>query len=640
MAIISVIGFYTACTNLENSVEKEFEAVVASSTNEMDGWLQKKGIAAVHTANMLEALQGNPAQQLREVLGTAANDQEILDISFGSEDGRFLCYNDGDITTEVDPRTRDWYKAAKPLSSGEMLITEAYQDASSKKMVVTAAAPVKPGGSFIGAICADITLDTLQQKAASMKYHGEGESYVIEPGGNVLAADRQELVMHNISEADGLGQHFQDMLESKHGVFFSDINGTEKIIAYSTMPVSGWITCVSVDKSFVFESVNTMKIIYAMLTLAGILLTVAMCLKMSNKITTAVLNLKGHAEQLAQGNLHIDNLSVDSEDEIGHLAKSFNAMSDNLRKLITKMASTSEQVAASSQELTANANQSADSAVQVASTVGDVSQNMDKQIRDIDKAKSNVDAVFNDVNSMAAKAKTVSQASRDTADAAHEGSKLMDEAIQRMGDIEKSVIASAAMIKKLGENSQAIGQIVDAIYSIADQTNLLALNAAIEAARAGDAGRGFAVVAEEVRKLAAESQSSAEEIRNRIGTIQSDTQQTVDAMEKGTSEVVDGTRAIRQVGARFQEILDMVNDIQQQMTEIQTSVDTVSDGATAIVQAVDEIDSISRKTDESTKIIFSETEQQSASNEEIAAASQSLANLAMEMQDAIGKFRV
>ena len=430
------------------------------------------------------------------------------------------------------------------------------------------------------------------------------------------------------------------MLEKKQGVFFADINGTDKVIAYATMPVSGWITCVSVDEAFVFDAVNTMKLIYALLTLAGILLTVAMCLKMSAKITGAVLELKNHAEQLSKGNLHMDNVVIDSEDEIGHLAQSFNAMSDNLRKLITKMASTSEQVAASSEELTANASQSAESAVQVADTAGEVSKNMDIQLDDIDKAKKNVDSVFNDVSNMAAKAKTVTQASSDTAAAAQEGSRLMDEAIFRMGEIEKNVMASAAMVRKLGENSQAIGQIVEAISSISDQTNLLALNAAIEAARAGEAGRGFAVVAEEVRKLAAESQSSAEEIRNRIGSIQADTQQTVDAMEKGTSEVVDGTKAIRQVGAQFQGILDMVNDIQKQMAEIQSSVDTVSNGATEIVQAVDEIDSISRKTADNTKVISSETEQQSASNEEIAAASKSLADLAMEMQEAIGKFRV
>lgn len=640
MAIISIIGFYTAYTNLSSSVEEEFEAVVSSGAYEMDGWLQSKGTTAIHTASVMERLYGNPAWQLQEVLGAAANDREILDVIFGGEDRRCYGYNGGDLSAIIDPPTRVWYNGTKSLSSGELLVTEAYQDARTKKMVVTTASPVKPGGRFVGAVCVYVTLDTLQKQAAAMKYRGEGSSYVIEKNGNVLAADDAELIMHNISQDSVLGSRFEEMLANGHGVFFSNSNEGDKVVAYVTMPVSGWLACVSVDESFVFAAVNQMKLIYGILTVVGILMTVAMCLKMSKQIVTSVLELKEYAEQISTGNLRLEKLAIMSEDEIGHLAKSFNTMSDNIRRLISKMAGTAEQVAASSQELTASANQSADSSVQVAAAVGDVSQNMYAQLGDIDKAKEHVDVVFGDVRSMADKAKVVNQASQDTARAAQEGSHLMHQAVANMGVIEQSVMESAAMVKKLGENSQAIGEIVEAISSIADQTNLLALNAAIEAARAGDAGRGFAVVAEEVRKLASESQSSAEEIRERIGTIQADTQHTVAAMEKGTGEVAEGTKAIRQVGDKFQGILDMVNDIQAQMLDIQTSVDTVSNGATEIVQSVDGIDTITRKTAESTKVISGETQQQSASNEEIAAAAQALSNLAMEMQNAIGKFRL
>ena len=315
-------------------------------------------------------------------------------------------------------------------------------------------------------------------------------------------------------------------------------------------------------------------------------------------------------------------------------------MRNNLRQLITRMASTAEQVAASSEELTANANQSAESAIHVAETVNEVSGHMNDQLNAVNTSKSEVDAVFNDITIMADKSKSVSRASSDTAEAAKRGAKLMEEAVTSMGNIEKSVMTSAEMVKQLGENSQEIGTIVEAISAISDQTNLLALNAAIEAARAGEAGRGFAVVAEEVRKLAAESQTSAEQIKERIFSIQNNTQRTVEAMEKGTSEVVQGTKAIRDVGAQFQTILGMVDDIQVQMQDINNSVQTVSSGATNIVGAVDEIDSISAKTADNTRVISGETQQQSASNEEIAAASNSLAHLAMEMQEAIGKFIV
>src|SRR5574344_67563 len=148
-----------------------------------------------------------------------------------------------------------------------------------------------------------------------------------------------------------------------------------------------------------------------------------------------------------------------------------------------------------------------------------------------------------------------------------------------MEGIEKSVLNSAEVVQKLGENSKQIGQIVETISGIADQTNLLALNAAIEAARAGEAGRGFSVVAEEERK-------------ERIAVIQSDTEQAVAAMQSGTTEVQEGTTAIREVGEQFTDIMRMVNEIKSQMEEINASVKTVSDGTTNIVAAVDSSDEV------------------------------------------------
>jgi methyl-accepting chemotaxis protein len=353
-----------------------------------------------------------------------------------------------------------------------------------------------------------------------------------------------------------------------------------------------------------------------------------------------IADLEAHAEELAKGNLSLDDLPITSSDEIGTLTNAFNVMSGNIRKMISHMAKTAEQVAASSEELTANAQQSADAAVHVAETVGEVSMGMSQQLNDIDGAKKSVDTVYTDITSMADKARTVTTTSGQTAEAAQTGGKLMESAVGRMGNIEQSVMSSADAVRKLGENSQQIGQIVEAISSIAEQTNLLALNAAIEAARAGEHGRGFAVVAEEVRKLAAESQTSAEQIKERIASIQRDTTEAVASMEAGTEEVKSGTAAIREVGTQFSDILSMVNGIKSQMEEINASVQTVSNGAGQIVEAVDSIDTVSRSTAQNTQTISAATEEQSASNEEIAAASQALANLATDMQTAIGQFKL
>ena len=209
-----------------------------------------------------------------------------------------------------------------------------------------------------------------------------------------------------------------------------------------------------------------------------------------------------------------------------------------------------------------------------------------------------------------------------------------------MDGIEQSVMNSAEVVKKLGENSQAIGQIVDTISAISDRTNLLALNAAIEAARAGEHGRGFAVVAEEVRKFAGESQTSAEQIKERISTIQSDTEAAVVAMQRGTDEVKEGSAAIREVGEQFKTILSMVQGIEKKMTEIRGSAEVVANGTTNIVDAVDSIDEVSRTTSMHTQTISAAAEEQSASSEEIASASSSLATLAGDLQAATNKFKV
>ena len=216
----------------------------------------------------------------------------------------------------------------------------------------------------------------------------------------------------------------------------------------------------------------------------------------------------------------------------------------------------------------------------------------------------------------------------------------MTEAMGKLEQIERSVNESATVVHKLGESSQAIGEIVDTISAIAEQTNLLALNAAIEAARAGDYGKGFAVVAEEVRKLAADSQESTAKIKEYITAIQTDTENAVNSMQSGTQEVQRGTQAIKAVGTEFINIMDMVNEIKKQVDDSEASIKSVTAGADRIVEAVASINEVSRSTASEMQSISAATEEQSASSEEIASASHALAETATELQGATGKFTV
>ena len=640
LAIVSMVGYYTANSNLEESVEHELTMTIGEKGKDLNGWLMEKGASATYEANLMTAYNGDPARiKTIDALALATSDKDILDINIGMEDGYFASYHTGNGTGRLDPRTRPWYNDAK--NAGKTVFTDPYVDKNTQKLVVSAVSPFTANGQFLGAICTDIGLDVLNEWVAKAKYRDEaGAGIIFDQKGSILANAGTEALMSSVKDAEGIGAHFEEMVQKDSGYFFYENKEGKMVFGYTKLPSTGWVFGISVPYDFVFSSVTTMRFTYIVLTLVGVVLIVLLCIQFSGRLTNPIIELEQRASELSKGNLHIQDAVVTSSDEIGSLTKAFNTMSGNLRNLISKMASTAEQVAASSQELTANAQQSADASVHVAETVSEVTGNVDQQLQDIEGAKQSVDAVYHDMAEMMQKAREVMAASHQTSEAAKKGSDLMEDAIQKMGNIEQSVMASAQVVKTLGENSQQIGQIVEAISSIAEQTNLLSLNAAIEAARAGEQGRGFAVVADEVRKLAAESQQSAEQIKARIASIQQDTAHAVESMKNGTEEVGHGTKAIRDVGVQFEDIMTKVDSINRQMEEINRSVQTVTMGAERIVTAVDSIDSVSRKTADHTQTISSATEEQSASNEEIAAASHALATLAGDMQAAVGQFKL
>jgi methyl-accepting chemotaxis protein len=639
LTVVSCVGYYTAYQSLDESIEQEILATVEVQGRSLDGWLSNKGQIAVSAANLMEAQDGNPAALTKEMLSLSSNDKEVLALGVGTEDRHFVNWPEGDLTGRLDPTTRPWYKEAK--NKGKLFFTDAYQDAVTKKMIISAVVPYKGrDGAFRGAVCEDISLAVLGQRVTDIKYRERGKGMIIDPKGLILASTQDGEAMTQAAENGLLKENFAAMVQKGKGYFLAKKDGDSRVVAYTTVPDTGWLMAVSVPESFVFAQMRTLKITYAILTLAGLILIVFASLQFSNKITRAIVRLTQRAGELAKGDFRQEDLPVESSDELGKLAQGFNTMSHSIRELISKMAATAEQVAASSEELTAGAQQSAQAATNVASTVVDVANGMEDQLRSVTGAKKNVDSVFNDITQMTGKTGQVADNSVQTAAAASKGEELMGGAMQKMESIERSVMNSADVVRKLGDNSQQIGQIVETISSIAEQTNLLALNAAIEAARAGTAGRGFSVVAEEVRKLAEQSRAATEEIKERIAVIQSDTDQAVVAMQNGTAEVQEGTTAIRAVGGQFTDIMRMVDEIKNQMEEINSSVKTVSAGTTNIVTAVDSIDAVSRTTFGHTQTISAAAEEQSASSEEIASASQALAGLATELQHAAAKFKV
>ncbi len=641
LALVSIMGYYKSQEAIQQGVEREITAAITDEQDKMDGWLMEKAMAAKAAASLMTALDGNnQIADMRQMMMLHSGDKEILGITNANERGLFMSSVNGDRTGKIKPNDRPWYQDLKKANA--FRFTTAYVSASSQVLVVSATAPYHDkNGKFVGGICENIALDTLKQKVNELKFRGQGNGVIIDSNGKILASTRGIAQMSEAKDMPIVGPLYAQMKQNGKGYLkVEDKDGTELVFCYTTLPSSKWIIGITVPEEFVFEQLHSMRTTYGILIVVGVLLIMTACLFFSNKITSSILALNERAVELSRGNLLLPALEVNSSDELGNLATAFNTMQGNLKKLISSIAATSEQVASSAEELTAGAHQSAEAATDVAQTVVSVADGMDQQVLSVDRVKTNVDAVFADITKMTEKAERVTENSVHTKTVAEQGEQLMQGAVQRMESIEKSVMATADVVKKLGENSQQIGAIIETISSIADQTNLLALNAAIEAARAGEAGRGFSVVAEEVRKLAEQSQQATEEIKDRISHIQTDTDAAVVAMEQGTGEVEKGTQAIREVGQQFGQILNMVGAIEGQIKDINVSVQTVSEGTNNIVVAVEEIDEVSKVTSGHTQTISAAAEEQSASSQEIASASQALADLATELQETTRQFKV
>ena len=641
MAITCGVGYYMAQSMLSNSIAQQLTTIVKGKGNDLDNWFANKSAIADGAAAIL-------AQQSPEVINSDASmafmvgihaDKNVLDMTSGLESGNAYSATNG-LISNFDPRSRDWYKNAK--NSKKPSFTPAYESKGSYegKTIISYAAPViDANGNFLACLCEDIDIDDLDKFVDGINYEGQGTALVTDRNGKIIASSGSEKIMSLVMDDPELA-NIDDQMDKPTGFFPIIRHGEETLFAYTTLEKTGLIVAFFVPADYVFAPLNKLKLVYGIIFVLSMLITGIGGMVFANKISNTVIRLNDHALALADGDLSVADLAVQDSNEFGELTTSFNTMKEHLHKLIKGMSTVSQQVAASSQELTAGASHSAEAATNVAETITHIANGMQRQTNNIETAKHEVDSLFSEIQTMGTNTKDIANTSNDTAEAAKLGEKLMNEAMNKMEHIENSVMSSANTVRILGENSKEISMIVDTIVSISDQTNLLALNAAIEAARAGDAGKGFAVVAEEVRKLAAESQSAAEQIQSKIASIQADTDHAVVAMESGTTEVKQGTQAIKDVGRQFADIMKQVNNIKEKIDSFQEASERITTGTNRIVGAVDSIDEVSRETAAHTETISAAAQEQSASSEEIASSSHALAQMAVELQESTSKFKI
>lgn len=339
--------------------------------------------------------------------------------------------------------------------------------------------------------------------------------------------------------------------------------------------------------TFVIIGITLVSIILAMWF--GILIS-----RMISRPVNEMLLLMSAAEK---GDLTVHS-QLQSRDEIGQLAQTFNQMVAGIRHVMEQVSDSASNLAASSQQISAGTEQIASGSQMQADSAGNAVEMMEEMVGAI--------------QTVARSAESASQSAEEASRQARSGGDVIQETVQGMKEISNKM-------DQLSTQSQKIGDIVEVIDEIAEQTNLLALNAAIEAARAGEAGKGFAVVADEVRKLAERSGTATKEIADLIGAMQENTVSAVDAAAVGNEKVANAGKA-------FEEIVAAVQLSSEKVVEIAAASEEQNAQADEVREAVSQIAAV--------------TEETTASTEETASTAQELAKMAELLNELTSGFKV
>jgi len=539
------------------------------------------------------------------------DDPRYVGIPGTEHNGRFVPYwvrsSSGiKVETLVDydkPGEGDYYLLAKNSGRTTLLDPFSYKIDGKDVLVTTIATPIRSKkGKVIGVVGVDFPLTGIQEISQEHKPYPDALTGVFSNNGVIAGHFDPSRIGKKVQEAerDMFGPYLEEYLvKLKEGKPYSFVRylppvGSDMVFFFSPIRVgestTPWSFPVAVSTKTVMAPVYTMIEVAIYIGIIILVLAIIVAVVMSNSISRPIVKVTNTIKDISEGEGDLtQSIKVRSKDEVGDLARYFNKLMEVLRKPISEtkvivehLATSSKELSAVSNDLSASSEETVNTANTVASTAEQMSVNINAMAGGAEQASVNANDVAGSAEQMSMNMNTIAAAIEEMSASISEISSNANDARKVAGDATTKSGEATSTMNRLGVAAKEIGQVTDVIKKIADKTNLLALNATIEAASAGEAGKGFAVVAGEIKDLANQSATSADDIAQRIDSIQDETNNAVEVI-KDVSDI------IVKINQSIEAIAGHVGQQTKASNEIASNVAQSSSGAKRVASAIGEV---------------------------------------------------